>query len=83
VGYSNKSLLTTHQKIALFAYALASIIAVGYALLVAALGDCAPKIDGSGCEFDGLIRFLFFPGSLIISVIGGFVLVRYMMKDSS
>ena len=47
----------------------------------AALGDCAPNADGTGCENSGLIRFLMFPGSLIMLIAIGIFAARRMMKD--
>jgi len=52
-------------------------------LIGAAMGDCFPDIDGTGCEHDGLIRFLMFPGSLILLFITGFFAARLVMKDKS
>jgi hypothetical protein len=49
----------------------------------AALGHCVPAPDGTGCENDGLFKFMLFPGSLILVVIGGILLARYMTKDRS
>jgi hypothetical protein len=45
------------------------------------MGDCAPRADGTGCENDGLVRFLMFPGSLIVLIAIGIFAARRMMKD--
>jgi len=47
----------------------------------AAMGDCAPSAHGMGCENDGLIRFLMFPGSLILLIAIGIFAARRVTKD--
>jgi hypothetical protein len=46
----------------------------------AALGDCPRNEDGTGCENQGLIDFLLFPGSLILVIVGGIFLAWYLMR---
>ena len=62
-------------------YAVLGTLLVMFLLVGAALGHCAPNPDGTGCENDGLIKFLMFPGSLILVVLGGVVLARWTMRD--
>jgi hypothetical protein len=52
-------------------------------LVGAALGDCAEGPDGLGCENDGVIKFLMFPGSLILVIVIGIFLARSAMRNES
>jgi hypothetical protein len=46
--------------------------------IAAALGDCTKHDDGTGCEHDGLIKAMLFPGSLLLVIsIGIFAAWRY------
>ena len=65
-----------------FALGLIGCAIVAFMLVGAAMGDCAPSYDGTGCEHAGLIRFLMFPGSLILFVVIGIIAARHVMKDS-
>ena len=71
-------------RLVVLAVATLFIVAVVFFFLIgAAMGDCAPNPDGTGCEHDGLIRFLMFPGSLIAGFIAIFLLVRWAMKSDA
>jgi len=53
-------------------------------LMGAAMGDCADGPNGEGCpKYDGLIRFLMFPGSLVLVIVIGIFLARWAMRDES
>jgi hypothetical protein len=64
-----------------FLLGLIGCLFVAFLLVGAALGDCAPNADGTGCESNGLTRFLMFPGSLIMLIAIGIFAVRRVMKD--
>jgi H+/Cl- antiporter ClcA len=55
-------------------------LAVVFFAIAAAMGDCALNEDGSGCEYDGLVRFLMFPGSLLVAFVVMFVLIKWVTK---
>ena len=63
--------------------ALGAIIALVVVTLFfgAALGDCPVNDDGTGCENDGIKRFLMFPGALIVAIPAWFMLARWAMRD--
>jgi hypothetical protein len=50
-------------------------------LISASMGHCAANEDGSGCENDGLIKFLMFPGSLILLIAIGIFAAWRVTKD--
>ncbi|MCJ2188244.1 hypothetical protein [Novosphingobium beihaiensis] len=50
-------------------------------LFGAVAGDCAPNADGTGCENDGSINFLMFPGSLILLIGIGIFAAWRVTKD--
>jgi hypothetical protein len=52
----------------------------GFLLFNAAMGDCAPNPDGTGCENDSVERFLMFPVFLILSVVIGVIAAWRMSK---
>lgn len=52
-----------------------------FLLLNAATGDCAPNPDGSGCENDSFVRFLMFPGFLIVTLLI-FVIAAWRMAKA-
>ncbi|WP_294261317.1 hypothetical protein [uncultured Sphingomonas sp.] len=62
-------------------FGIVGAIIVGLLAVGAALGHCAPQPDGTGCENSGLIDFLMFPGSLIVALLGGIWLARFVTRD--
>ena len=58
-------------------------VLVVFFAIAAAMGDCAPNPDGTGCENDGLMRFLMFPGSLVIGSIILFFLFRWTTRSQT
>ena len=70
-------------KIGCLLYVVTAVAVSGFLLVGAAMGDCAPNMDGSGCEHDGLVRFAMFPGSLILFVVGGIFLAHTVLKGKS
>ncbi len=81
MSFGDKPSLTIGQKVGCLAYGLVAFIIVTNGLIFVSTGHCAPEYDGTSCEYDGLTKFIIFPGSLIASIVGGIFLVRYMMKD--
>jgi hypothetical protein len=47
----------------------------------AAMGDCPPNVNGAGCENDGVIKFLMFPGSLFVLTTVGIFAAWRVTKD--
>ena len=62
-------------------FGIVGAIVVGLLAFGAALGHCAPQPDGTGCEDSELINFMMFPGSLIVALIGGIWLARFVTRD--
>ena len=58
---------------------IVALVVVGFAI-AAAMGDCTLNEDGSGCENEGLVRFLMFPGSLLVAFVAMFVLIKWFTK---
>jgi hypothetical protein len=81
VSYSNGPGFGSAQVVGCFALGLIGCVVVAFLLVGAAMGDCAPRADGTGCENDGLVRFLMFPGSPILLIAIGIFAARRMMKD--
>ena len=62
--------------------AIVAFVVVALAI-TAAMGDCTLNEDGSGCENDGLVRFLMFPGSLPVAFVVMFVLIKWVAKTKN
>ena len=69
------------KMIGCFVFGLIGCFVVVFLLFGAAIGDCAPRVDGTGCENDGLIKFLMFPGSLVVLIIIGIFAAWRVTKD--
>ena len=68
MSFSDENPMSTRRAIGCvgLAFVLAALniwLAAG-----AALGGCAPRADGTGCENDGLVRWLMFPGFMFVSI---------------
>jgi len=83
VSFTEQPGLTVAQKLGCFIYCLFAILAGAFGILFSALGDCASGPDGTGCENDGLAKFVAFPGLQILLFIGGVMFVRHMTKDKT
>ena len=81
MSFSEEPSLTRGQKIGCIICGFVTLIIVINGLMFASLGHCAAEYHGSGCEYDGLIKFIMLPGSLIAAIVGGILLMKYMMKD--
>ncbi|WP_228244055.1 hypothetical protein [Porphyrobacter sp. GA68] len=68
MSFSDQQPLSTGRKIGCIGLAFGLVILNGWLLAGAAMGHCAPKVDGAGCERDELIRWLMFPGFLFVSI---------------
>lgn len=64
-----------------FVFGLVGAFVSAIFLVGAAMGDCAPAEDGMACENDALIRFLMFPGSLILLIVIGIFAAWRVTKD--
>jgi hypothetical protein len=84
MSFSDRSKIIFGRAVALAVYCVFATVIVGTLLLGAAMGDCADGPNGEGCsKYDGLIRLLMFPGSLIVAVIIGIFLTRWVMRSES
>jgi hypothetical protein len=81
VSFSDRPALTAGKKAGCLAILVVEIFIIGFAMEVAALGDCAPKIDGTGCESSNMWKLIAFPGSLIFALIFNFVFIRWLMRS--
>jgi hypothetical protein len=81
VSFGDHPALSTGKKVGCFAYGVFGTIFVLVCLMGAALGDCPRNEDGTGCENQGLVDFLLFPGSLIAVIIGGVFLAWFLMRE--
>jgi hypothetical protein len=81
VSFSDRPALSTGKKVGCLLIGLIEIMVIGCLMLVAALGDCAPNVDGSGCENDELWKTLMFPGSFIFALVFNFIFIRWLMRN--
>jgi len=83
VSFSDQAPIKPSRKVGCLVYAIVAILVVGFCLLLAAMGhnECSYEPELPGCEWDGVRRFLLFPGSLIIAIVGGVFLARWAMRD--
>ncbi|WP_292632869.1 MULTISPECIES: hypothetical protein [unclassified Novosphingobium] len=81
MSFADEPQTDTMRKVGCFLLGLIGCAFVAFLLVGAAMGDCAPNADGTGCENDGLIRFLMFPGSLILLIAIGIFAARRVTKD--
>ena len=75
------SKISTGARLGCILYSVIGGLTVSYLLLIAALGDCAPNEDGSGCENDELIKLAMFPGSLMVFVLLGLLTAWTVTRD--
>jgi hypothetical protein len=81
---SDRRKITFGRAVALAVYCVFATVIVGTLLLGAAMGDCADGPNGQGCsKYDHLIRLLMFPGSLVVMVVLGIFLARWVMRNES
>ena len=66
-------MLSMPKKIGCIAYTAVGTFVVLFGLIGAAMGDCA-DVDSSSCK-DNFANFLLFPGSLLIVIFGGLVML--------
>ena len=81
MSYSEQSGYGSARLLGCAVLGLGGCLIVAFCLVAAAIGDCGREPDGSGCENDGLIRFLMFPGSLIALIVVGIVAARRVTRD--
>ncbi len=83
MSFASQPTMSLPAKLGCFAVGL---VLVGLSMLFltgAAMGHCAPEADGSGCEYDGLIKFMMFPVFPIASVIFMVWFVRRLMRGDA
>ena len=84
MSFSDRPAIPPRKTVGCIAYCVIAALFVFYMLVGAAMGDCADGPNGEGCpEHIGLIRFLMFPGSLILVIVIGIFLARWAMRDES
>ena len=77
----NKNSATAGRLLGCALYIFLGMSIVVLFLTVAALGNCPVDDAGRGCEYDHLIKLLMFPGSLIVFLIGGWLLLQRVTKE--
>ncbi|MCB5426061.1 hypothetical protein H0274_12395 [Altererythrobacter sp. CC-YST694] len=80
MSFSNRPMLSNGKKIGCVLYMSLGTLIVLFGLIGAALGDCADIADSS-CK-DNFGNFLLFPGSLIIVLVGGMVMLWFFTRDA-
>jgi hypothetical protein len=83
VSYSDQPIVPPLKKVGCIIYCIVATLFVVLMVLGAALGDCPRNDDGTGCENDALIKFLMFPGSLILVIVIGIFLARWAVRNES
>jgi len=83
VSFADRPTIAPLRKAGCILYCIIATLFVLLMLVGAALGDCAEGPDGLGCENDGVIKFLMFPGSLILVIVIGIFLARSAMRNES
>jgi hypothetical protein len=81
LSFSDKPGYGSPKMVGCFIAGLVGSLFVTFMLVGAAMGHCAPNEDGTGCENDGLIKFLMFPGSLILLIGIGIFAAWRLTKD--
>ncbi len=81
MSFSDRPTLTGPQKFGCFIVAAVGIVVTFMGLILAALGHCAPEADGTGCESDGIIKFIAFPGTAIFFLVLGAQMIWFFMRD--
>ena len=81
MSFSDRSNLTIWQKLGCFTYLFLSFVVLPLAYLVRTLGGC-PAFATSDCEpLSAFAAFLWFPGSVIIAVVGGWAMLNYFLRN--
>jgi hypothetical protein len=83
VSFSDEPTIRPAKKLGCILYCVVATLFVLLMLPGAAMGDCADGPNGAGCENDGFIRFLMFPGSLILVIVVGIFLARWAMRNEN
>jgi hypothetical protein len=81
VSYTDKPEGELRCHIGCLALTMFGVVIVLLMLLGASMGQCASDINGTGCENEGLISFLMFPGSLILLIAVGIYASWRVTKD--
>jgi hypothetical protein len=81
MSYSDQPGYGSPKMIGCALIGLAGCFVPAMLLVGAAMGHCATDADGTGCENDGLIKFLMFPGSLIVLVMIGLFAAWRVTRD--
>jgi hypothetical protein len=80
LSFSDQPSLTIGQKLGCAVYGLIGVTFTVFGIMLGALGHCAPNEDGTGCENDALMKFLFYPVIPILFIVGGIILAWWMMR---
>ena len=81
MSFADRPTLSGAQKLGCFIVAAVGIVVTFMGLTLAALGHCAPEVDGTGCESDALVKFVAFPGTAIFFLIVGLAMIWFFMRD--
>jgi len=83
VSFLDRSAVSSRAQTGCFLYGLFGSAFVLFMMVGAAMGDCPINEDGSGCEHDQLIKFIMFPGSLVVFLVFGIFFARYVTRDKN
>jgi hypothetical protein len=83
VSFSDRPSISGKRRAGCVLYGLVSSVVVGFLFLLAALGhnECSYEPSLPGCEWDGVRRFLLFPGSLVAAIVGAILVARWAIRD--
>jgi hypothetical protein len=81
VSFSDKPSFDQTRMLGCIAFGVLALVLVCVAFFLAAMGDCPINNDGTGCENDGIKRFLLFPGSAVIALPSVFLVARWAMRN--
>ena len=83
MSFSDRPTVSPLKQVGCILYCAIATLLVLLMLVGAAMGNCAEGPDGAGCENEGVIKFLMFPGSLILVIVVGIFLARWAVRNES
>ena len=81
MSFSDKPAYDQTRMLGCIAFGVLALVLVFVGFIGAAMGDCPINDDGTGCENDGIKRFLLFPGSVLIAIPAVFLVARWAMRN--
>jgi hypothetical protein len=81
VSFSDRPTLTRWQKLGCLVYLTIGVLITPIFFLVSVLGGC-PAFASPDCRpLSDFALFMWFPGSLILILAGGFAMLKLFMRD--